>query len=170
MEAKNLLQLWRLKMRAIVNPDGKIIKLTTNAKDGVEIGIPPQNCGLERLRFINGSLIDLADLSEFYIDSIGQLHSIQITGSQKVVMQYKDRKKLVRDENNNWKVRTPQEIETNKLAQAVERKRIQTKRQLKRQLGHNEEVINEVVKFVLNNDMEAKKKLEQYIQIYDEEK
>lgn len=155
-------------MRAIIGDDGKIMKLVSQSDIGVEIGNIPQSVGLERLRFIDNELIDLASLNEFWVDKNSKLYPKEIPGTQKVIMNYNERKKLIRDDNT-WRVSTVQEIEEEKQLQAEERKRLKTKRKLQKQIGHTEEVLDLLIKAVLDDDVAAKEKLEDYSEIYNKE-
>ena len=52
--------------RAIVK-NGKIVKLTADPTLGIDVGVIPKGVWFERLRWDGEQLIDLADLTEFYI-------------------------------------------------------------------------------------------------------
>lgn len=150
-------------MRAILDQD-RIVKFTIN-KSGVEVGsLPTKNVGLGRLRFDGERIVDLITLNEFWVDRQFILHVIETPGSQKITMEYRDKDKLIND-NGIIRVKIDQEIEEEKEKSAKERKRLQIKRRLKKEIGHNEEVVNDLIKFVLNDDLDSKKKLEKYLQI-----
>lgn len=152
-------------MRAIIQ-NNRIVKFTAQPGEGIEIGTPPPNCGLERLYWTGEELIDLMTCSEFYVDSSKKLHPIQSLDTQKVIMEYKDRKKLTR-KDGIWKVKTDQEIEEEKENLDKERKRLQVKRKLKKEVGHNEEIIEDLIRFILNNSVESKEKLKKYLQVIE---
>lgn len=96
-------------MRAILNND-IIISLVMNDTEGVEIGDLPKDVGLERLRFDGNKLVDLADLSAFWVE-IGSfiLHCIQVSNSQYIEMSHADRKHLVLN-GGSIRLKTPEEI------------------------------------------------------------
>ena len=65
---------------------------------GVEIGTIPKGVGFERLRFDGTKVVDLADLSAFWVETIlggFVLHCVKIPNSEYIEMAYVDRKYLV---------------------------------------------------------------------------
>lgn len=98
--------------RAIIK-DGRIVKLTINPNLGIEIGDLPKGVGFERLFWNGFELIDLADLSEFYVDvNTFRLSPIHQPRTELVKMKYQDRHNLIKDEKTNkLRVKTQTEID-----------------------------------------------------------
>lgn len=100
--------------RAIIKDDC-IVKLTTKNNIGVEVGTIPKGVGFERLRWDGNKLIDIFYLKEFYVDkNTFKLHITHKNNTNLVVMNYKDKNKLVVDSITN-KVRIKTQLESNKL-------------------------------------------------------
>jgi hypothetical protein len=81
------------KQKAVVEEDIIIVVGHGNT----EIGELPKGVGLERLRWDGSQIIDLANLSEIWVRSVGQsfeLHCIEVANSILVSMTYGDRKNL----------------------------------------------------------------------------
>lgn len=86
-----------------------------NANGPDEIGPLPKGVGLERLRFDGIKVVDLGTLSEIWVEEqngVMVLHAIEVPGSRKVVMQYRDRKRLI---SENGMIRL---MSTTEMAQA----------------------------------------------------
>jgi hypothetical protein len=99
-------------MRAILNND-MIVSLVMNETDGTEIGNIPKDIGLERLRFNGTELLDLAELSAFWVESVlggFVLHCIQIPNAEYIEMAYADRKYLVYN-SGTLRLKTQEEID-----------------------------------------------------------
>ena len=99
-------------MRAILTND-IIVQLTMSDSEGVEIGDIPKDVGIERLRFDGDKVVDLADLSAFWVESVlggFMLHCIETTNSQYVEMSYADRKYLVYN-SDTLRLKTQEEID-----------------------------------------------------------
>ena len=99
-------------MRAILNND-IIVQLTMSENEGVEIGDIPKDVGIERLRFDGVQVVDLADLSAFWVESVlggFVLHCIEIPNSQYIEMSYADRKYLVYN-SDTLRLKTQEEID-----------------------------------------------------------
>ena len=82
-------------MRAILNND---LILSYTVKGGVEIGTPPKDIGLERLRFDGSKIVDIANLSAFWVEKRSEgfvLHCVEIPGSTYLEFDYADRKLLI---------------------------------------------------------------------------
>ncbi len=93
-------------MRAIIKQD-RIIKLGS----GIEIGNIPRDVGLDQLRWDGSKLINLADLTEIYVEpGTHILHVIPIPGSQLVKMTWADRRHLI-DDGEIIRVKTQEEID-----------------------------------------------------------
>lgn len=86
-------------MKAILNED-KIVYFSER-ESAVEIGEVPYGVGLERLRFDGTQVVDLADLSAFWVRQIGprafEFHAVEVPNSQYVEMAWADRKRLIND-------------------------------------------------------------------------
>jgi hypothetical protein len=101
-------------LKALVEED-IIIKL--DSMNGVEIGNPPPRVGFERLRWDGSKIIDLADLSEFWVrikNNIFELHCIPVDNSQLVIMTYADRYNLVVN-GGSIRLKTPQKLEDERI-------------------------------------------------------
>jgi hypothetical protein len=87
-----------------------ILKVGTS--EGIEVGRLPRDVGLDLLRWNGRELVNISELDEFWVscnNGVYQLHSIQVPNSQKVKMQYKDRKKLHND-GGKFKVKSERDI------------------------------------------------------------
>jgi hypothetical protein len=81
-------------LKAILDYD-KIVRITESGD--TEIGTVPKDVGLERLRFDGEKIVDLADLSEFWVLLVNggfELHCVEVPKSQLMQMNYADRKFL----------------------------------------------------------------------------
>lgn len=98
--------------RAIIKGD-IISKLVCDINLGIEIGKVPRNIGLSRLRWDGEKIVDLLDLTEFYVDRTDRKLHIKDTGNcDLVVMNYNQRTKLVKDPiSNKLRVKTKIELE-----------------------------------------------------------
>lgn len=79
-------------MKAILDGD-RIIGFSSGGD--VEVGPIPKGVGLERLRWDGEKLVDLWDLDEMWVKPKGNsfsMHAVEVPGSRKVRMKYKDRK------------------------------------------------------------------------------
>lgn len=106
-------------MKVILNQD-RIVKLS--ARSGVDVGNPPPGIGIERLRWTGKKLVDIATLSEMYVEKKSgnwELHAIRVPGSQKVQMSWYDRKRLI-DDNGTYRVLTQEEWDTRRAYEANE--------------------------------------------------
>ena len=100
-------------MRAILNND-IIVSLVMNETDGIEIGDIPKDIGLERLRFNGTELVDLAELSAFWVESVEGgfvFHCVQVPNSQYIEMAYADRKYLIFNDGS-LRLKTQEEIDS----------------------------------------------------------
>ena len=112
--------------RAIIKGN-RIVKLTTDPTLGVEVGMIPKGVGFERLRWDGEQLIDLADLTEFYISRNNfKLHIQEQPNTDLVEMNYQDRHKLMFDTaTNKVRLKTQQEIDQPKNDEYKARRRSQ---------------------------------------------
>lgn len=82
-------------------------------RDGdVEVNIP-RGVGLERIRVVAGQVIDLADLTEIWVENVQGawiLHAASYPGCQLVTMTLADKKNLMND-SGTYRVKTQQEID-----------------------------------------------------------
>jgi len=139
-------------MKAILDRD-IIVSLTP--KGNIEIGtIPPEKrgvIGLERLRFDGTKIVDLADLSEFWVEAVAPdffvLHCIKVPGSQQVVMTYQDRIHLM-IENGLIRLKTPLEItaETDKMEKTIIKNRL--RQAFKKDIGGPEDALADAWKII----------------------
>ena len=123
-----------------------IVMLTENGK--VDIGTLPKNVGLERLRFDGKCVVDLFNLNEIWVRHVSgtfELHAVEVLKSQKIVMNYTERKKLFLD-GNTIRLLTTQEVINNEID--IKKKQILTQlnQRLKGKLG-------DMTELTLNNTM-----------------
>jgi len=123
-----------------------IIMLTENGK--VDIGALPNNVGLERLRFDGKRMVDLFNLNEIwvrYVSGTFELHAVEVPKSQKVIMNYAERKRLFLD-GNKIRLLTMEEVTNNEID--IKRKQVLTQlsQRLKGKLG-------DMTELTLNNTM-----------------
>ncbi|MEW6670238.1 MAG: hypothetical protein AB1427_00960 [Thermodesulfobacteriota bacterium] len=121
-------------MKAILDND-VIISLSTST--GTEIGSFPKGAGLERLRFDGQKVVDLALLSSIWVrepvPGFYELHAVSVPGSQSVAMTYAQRANLTTDPGGAIRVKTPAEIDAERLSQEKQllknrlRKRLEAK-------------------------------------------
>ena len=138
-------------MKAILNHD-IIIHITQ--KGDTEIGIiPPEKkgIGLERLRFDGNKIVDLADLTEIWVEAVAPeffvCHAIEVPESQKVAMTYQDRKKLIM-ENGDIRVKTALEVENEKIANQKSQIKNRLRQAFKRDVGDPEDSLADVWKLL----------------------
>ena len=101
-------------MKALIKED-VIIKL--DSINGIEIGDIPRGVGFERLRWDGSKVVDLADLTEFWvriINNIFELHCVPVVNSHPVTMSYADREKLIIN-GGSIRLKTPEEIENERV-------------------------------------------------------
>lgn len=117
-------------MRVILHNHDMIVCTTTDPNKGVEVGAKPRNVGCERLRFDGEKLVDIADLSEFYVarrDGDWELHAVEVPGSQLVSMSHKQKWRLVNDEGT-FRLKTDDEL----LGEAQKAKIVEVERERSR--------------------------------------
>lgn len=110
--------------RAIVR-NTRIIKLTADIDQGIEVGEIPYRVGLERLRWNGSEIIDLYYLDKFYVDRKTKiLYAHPVPNSDLVEMNYNDRKKLIIDnETKKLRIKTKQEVDQPKLDEYKNRRK-----------------------------------------------
>lgn len=107
-------------MRAVLDGD-VIVKLTIKEDIGTEVGPLPKGVGLERLRFDGKKVVDLAELSEMWVEQKGGafvLHAIPVPNAQLVQMRYQDRKSL---SNDAGEIRLKTELEKQKETESQQK-------------------------------------------------
>ena len=105
-------------MRAILNND---LILSYTIKGGVEIGTPPKDIGLERLRWNGSEILDIASLSAFWVEPRSEgfiLHCVEVPGSQYFEFAYADKKLLIL-EDGTLRLKTAEEVEAEQLATKI---------------------------------------------------
>jgi hypothetical protein len=121
-------------LKAILDQD-KIVRIT---EDGdTEIGTIPKNVGIERLRFDGEKVVDLADLTEFWVVPINsgfELHCIQVPNSQLIQMNYSDRKYL-RLNDSTIRLKTPEEVSAESVDTATENAKNRLRTKLNESIG-----------------------------------
>ena len=101
-------------MRAILNND---LILSYTVKGGVEIGTPPKDIGLERLRFDGSKIVDIANLSAFWVEKRSEgfvLHCVEVPGSTYLEFAYADRKLLIIN-GDALRLKTIEEVDAEQL-------------------------------------------------------
>lgn len=120
-------------MRAILKEDF-IIKISE--KHGEKIGKLPKGVGLERLRFDGEKVVDLSEAKEIWVRPKGgtffELHAVEVSGSQKINMSYRDRRKLILDKGQ-VKLLTEEE---HKAKQILENDDIEDNRKLRKDMDN----------------------------------
>ena len=107
-------------MRAILNND-IIVTLIMGDTKGTEIGDLPKNVGLERLRFNGSEVVDLAELSAFWVETIAggfMLHAVQVPNSNYIEMAFSDRQYLYIN-GGAPSVKTPEQIAIEEQAKQI---------------------------------------------------
>ena len=136
-------------MRAILNND-MIVSLVMSETSGVEIGDIPKDVGFERLRFDGEKVVDLADLSTFWVETVQGgfvIHCVEIPNSRYIEMSYADRKNLVFN-SDTLRVKTAEEIhtETHESGEVVLKTKLRTR--LKAALGDVQDQQMQILAFV----------------------
>ena len=104
-------------MRAILKND-LIVSYTVKETEGVEIGTPPKDIGLERLRFDGSNIVDIASLSAFWVEPRSEgfiLHCVEVPGSEYLEFAYADKKLLILN-GGTLRLKAPEEVEAEQLA------------------------------------------------------
>lgn len=111
-----------------------------------DVDIPddfPRGVGLERLRWTGEAVVDLADLSEFWVeplkDGAYRLHAIEVPGSYLVSMAYADRKRLAF--NPHPRVLTQEEIDSLRQEKAIKAAKEELSKLFKKQVGTIDEML-----------------------------
>lgn len=96
-------------MKAVLDKD----RIINWHRDGTVDVVMPRGIGEDRIRVVNGKAIDLATLSQMWVERINGvwiLHAKEYPGCQLVNMTWRDRKKLISD-NGVYRIKTQQEID-----------------------------------------------------------
>ena len=121
-------------MRAILNND-VIVSLVMNETDGTEIGNLPKGVGMERLRFNGSGVVDLANLTAFWIEEGNfALHCVWVSNSQYFEMSYVDRKRLVLTDSG-FRLKTLEEITIEEQAVKIQKLKNILKIKLRNSIG-----------------------------------
>ena len=135
-------------MRAVLDRD--IIVHVTPQGD-IEIGSIPPGVGLERLRFDGERLVDLAELSEIWVEPVPGgghvLHAVEVPGSQLVTMRYADRKNLI-SENGTIRIKATQEVQAEKAAQQNLMRKNRLRSSLKTNVGDAQDQLADACKIL----------------------
>jgi hypothetical protein len=121
-------------MKAFVQDD-LIISITEEGD--TEIYSMPKGVGLERLRFDGEKVIDLADLSEFWVlPTLGgfELHCIEVANSHLIQMAYSDRKYLTLN-SGNIRLKTQEEIDAENYNEKVQEIKTKQRAKIKLKVG-----------------------------------
>jgi len=150
-------------LKAIVKED-IIVKL--DSVNGIEIGDIPKGVGFERLRWNGEKIIDLVDLTEFWIrinNNIFELHCIPVDYSQLVIMNYADRYNLTIN-GGSIRIKTDQEIieeENNRLLRLAKSK-------LSKKMGELIDLNLSMLAFICSLIVYARQQPQQLADFYDE--
>jgi hypothetical protein len=112
-----------------------IINITEHGD--TEIGSLPIGVGMERLRFDGEKVIDLADLTSFWVVPIAkgfELHCIEVPNSQLVQMSYFDRKHLMTN-SSTIRLKTPEDISAENAQLKVKEAKTRLHGKLKEAIG-----------------------------------
>ena len=104
-------------MKALIDRD-----IIISFSGDTEIGQIPAGVGIERLRFDGTKIVDLAELSQFWVEEVAGrfvLHCIEVPNSQPMNMQYADRKYLLNN-SGNIRLKTQEEIDAEKYAALID--------------------------------------------------
>jgi hypothetical protein len=150
-------------LKALVEED-KIIKL--DSINGIEIGNPPAGVGFERLRWNGSNIVDLANLSEFWVrvkNNVFELHCVPVEGSQLVIMTYADRYKLIQN-GGSIRVKTEQEIEDERIGRLLKL----AKSKLSKKMGELIDLNMSMLAFICSLIVYARQQPQQLADFYDE--
>lgn len=107
-------------MKVILDPKYRDLVVRYSLKTGIDAGdMPGKHVGLERIRHVEGKLIDIATLDELYVryeNGVFHLHAIPVKGSVLVSMTYADRKRLTINSSGDIELMTPAEKEVEEQA------------------------------------------------------
>ena len=106
-------------MKAVIDNRGRFI---CYHRDGTYDLRMPKGVGFERIRIVNGKVVDLANLDQIWVENqngIWFLHAQEYPNTQLVNMKYSDRKNLI-SEKGVYRIKTAQEV-TNENIQRQQR-------------------------------------------------
>jgi len=150
-------------LKAIVKED-IIVKL--DSVNGIEIGDIPKGVGFERLRWDGEKIVDLVDLSEFWVrisNNIFELHCIPVEYSQLVIMSYADRYNLTLN-GGNIRIKTSGELE----GERIDRLTQIAKSKLSRKMGELIDLNLSMLAFICSLIVYARQQPQQLADFYDE--
>ena len=107
-------------MRAILNND-IIVTLVSDPSKGTEIGDIPKGIGMDRLRFNGVEVVELSELSAFWVEPVSGiyvLHAVQVQNSYYVEMAFDDREYL-HINNGVLTIKTPEQIEIERQSEQI---------------------------------------------------
>ena len=96
---------------------------------------------MERLRFDGEKVIDIAELTEFWVAQSGKgfdLHCVEVPNSELVQLNYSDRKYL-RTNKSSIRLKTPEEIATEQIQSKVMAAKTRLRAKLKASIGDIED-------------------------------
>jgi hypothetical protein len=138
-------------MKAVV--EGDIIRHITESGD-TEIGAIPadkKGVGLERLRWTGTEIVDLTDLSQIWVRSLGadffELHAVQLPGTQLVSMTYGQRKELIMN-NGLIRVKTAEEVSAETRAAQIHLLKAQLWARQRASIGRMEDQLANAYKLI----------------------
>ena len=154
-------------MRAILNND-VIVSLVMNETDGTEIGDLPKGVGMERLRFNGSEVVDLADLTAFWIEEGNfALHCVWVSNSQYFEMSYVDRKRLVLTDSG-FRLKTLEEITIEEQAVKIQKLKNKLKIKLRNSIGDIQDQNMNTLAFVCALIVYARMQPQQLGDFFDE--
>ena len=95
----------------LTDQNGRIIKINSG---NTEIGKIPKGSSISEMYWTGNILVNLSKQNSFYVEYINggfKLHAIQVSNSQLVTMNYKDKKKLYNDDGV-YKIKSDDQIQT----------------------------------------------------------
>ena len=154
-------------MRAILNND-VIVSLVMNETDGTEIGDLPKGVGMERLRFNGSEVVDLANLTAFWIEKGNfALHCVWVSNSQYFEMSYVDRKRLILSDSG-LRLKTLEEITIEEQAVKIQKLKNKLKIKLRNSIGDIQDQNMNTLAFVCALIVYARMQPQQLGDFFDE--
>ena len=115
-----------------------------------EVGPVPKGVGLDRIRWDGTKLVDLNNLSEFWVElnrNVFILHVVEKQEFQKVKMTYPERKNLIND-NGTFRALTKEELEENISVEQKEINKNNLRKAINNELGDINDQIADLTKLV----------------------
>lgn len=155
-------------MRGILNKD-VIVQITPSGK---ELGPKPYGSSLESLRYNGKKIVDLGNLTGMWIEKKRDgfvLHCMNVGNCQYVKMLY-NQKHLLIDDNGTYRLKTKDEIQSEKKEKKLNRKQAIKRTFLKKYVGDRyrreeylEDLIRILIKAVIEKDTESIEFLTNYL-------